>query len=286
MTTAIAPPRDLARLTDVQLLQSHYQDHDVATRDELVRRFMPFARKLAVRYLHSREPLDDLVQVANLGLLNAIQRFDPGQERSFTAYAAPTILGELKRHFRDKGWSVHVPRDLKERAVASSRHRERLSVEFGRSPTVDELADALRCTIEQTIEALDAADNYHLQSLDAPSGDDEEDRTPLLELLGDADNGFELAEHRQCLAANWKTLSDTERRILGLRLLHGLTQREISQRVGCSQMHVSRLLNKSIVRLDTGDGSAPPGSASSFRSARHFGGKVDGELDRSRSGAL
>src|ERR1700750_2636621 len=131
MTTAIAPVRDLARLTDAQLLQSHSKDHDLAVRDELVRRFMPFARKLAVRYLHSREPLDDLVQVANLGLLNAIQRFDPGQNRSFTAFAAPTILGELKRHFRDKGWSLHVPRDLKERALAASRHRERLSVEFG-----------------------------------------------------------------------------------------------------------------------------------------------------------
>lgn len=311
MTTAIAPVRDLARLTDAQLLQRHYQDHELAVRDELVRRFMPFARKLAVRYLHSREPLDDLVQVANLGLLNAIQRFDPGQNRSFTAFAAPTILGELKRHFRDKGWSLHVPRDLKERALAASRHRERLSVEFGRSPTVDEIADALRCTTKETIEALDAADNYHLQSLDAPSGDDEQDRMPLLELLGDPDDGFELAEHRQCLAANWRTLSDTQRQILGLRLLHDLTQREISQRVGCSQMHVSRLLNKSIVCLNTGDGSPAPASASSFRSARPappatsapraletvetasrggsnggLGGKVDKELDRSRSGAL
>ena len=268
MTAAITPARDLARLTDVQLLHSHYQDRDVVVRDELVRRFMPFARKLALRYLHSREPLDDLVQVASLGLLNAIDRFEPGRGRSFTAYAAPTILGELKRHFRDKGWTLHVPRDLKERALASSRHRERLSVELGRSPTVDELAAALRCTIEQTIEALDAADNYHPQSLDAPGGDDEEDRMPLLELLGDADDGFELAEDRQYLAASWRTLSDTERQILGLRLLHGLTQREISQCVGYSQMHVSRLLNKSILRLNTPDGSATPGSAFSFRSAR------------------
>ena len=235
-------------------------------RDELVRRFMPFARKLAARYLHSREPLDDLVQVANLGLLNAIDRFEPGRGRSFTAYAAPTILGELKRHFRDKSWSVHVPRELKERALASSRHRERLYVELGRCPTVDELADALRCTIAQTIEALDAADNYHPQSLDAPGGDDDEERMPLLEFLGDADDGFGLAEDRQSLAATWRTLSDTERQIVGLRLLHGLTQREISQRIGCSQMHVSRLLNKSILRLNTPDGSA---TAFSSRSARH-----------------
>jgi RNA polymerase sigma factor (sigma-70 family) len=181
MTAAIVPARDLARLTDVQLLKSYYQDHEVAVRDELVRRFMPFGRKLAVRYLHSREPLDDLVQVANLGLLNAIDRFEPGRGRSFTAYAAPTILGELKRHSRDKSWSVHVPRELKERALGSSRHRERLYVELGRCPTVDELADAPLCTIAQTIEALDAAENDHPQSLDAPGGDDGEDRMPLLE---------------------------------------------------------------------------------------------------------
>ena len=143
------------------------------------------------------------------------------------------------------------------------------SAELGRSPTVDELADALRCTIEQTIEALDAADNYHPQSLDAAGGDDDAERMPLLELLGDADDGFELAEDRQSLAASWRTLSDTERQILGLRLLHGLTQREISQRVGCSQMHVSRLLNKSILRLNTPDRSATPISAFAFRSASH-----------------
>jgi RNA polymerase sigma-B factor len=268
MTAAIVPARDLARFTDVQLLESYHRDHKVAARDELVRRFMPFARKLAMRYLHSREPLDDLVQVANLGLLNAIDRFEPGRGRSFTAYAAPTILGELKRHFRDKSWSVHVPRELKERALASSRYRERLYVELGRCPTVDELADALRCTIAQTIEALDAAENYHPQSLDAPGGDDDEEGMPLLELLGDFDDGFGLAEDSQSLATGWRTLSDTERHIVGLRLLHGLTQREISRRVGCSQMHVSRLLSRSIRRLNPPDGSATPALAVASRSAR------------------
>ena len=261
MTAATAPARDLARLTDEQLLQSHYHEHGAAAREELIRRFMPFARKLALRYLHSSEPMDDLVQVANLGLLNAIERFEPGRGKSFTAYAAPTILGELKRHFRDKGWSLHVPRDLKERALASSRHKERLSTELGRSPTVDELADALGCTIEETIEALDAADNYHPQSLDAPVGDEDDDRIPMLEMLGDEDHGFELAEDREVLAAGWRGLSDTERRVLGLRVLHGLTQREISQRIGYSQMHVSRLLNKSMLRLELPGGSATRASA-------------------------
>ena len=275
MTAAIALARDRARFTDAELLDRYSHDRDVAVRDELVRRFMPFARRIALRYLHSHEPLDDLVQVANLGLLNAIERFEPGPGRSFTAYAAPTILGELKRHFRDKGWSMHVPRDLKERALACSRHRERLSVELGRSPTVDELAYALGCTTEQTIEALDAGDNYQPQSLDAPSSDDGEDGAPLLELLGGADDGFELAEERQFIAASWGTLSETERRILGLRLLDGLTQREISRRVGCSQMQVSRLLNRSILRLNTPDGSSKA-AAFSCRSASHAAPAMSG----------
>ena len=127
MAATIMERRDLARLTDEQLLDAHSRDGDPAARDELVDRFMPFARKLAVRYIHSREPLDDLVQVASIGLLNAIDRFDPEQGKKFTTFAAPTILGEIKRYFRDKGWSVHVPRDLQERALAVSRHAERLS---------------------------------------------------------------------------------------------------------------------------------------------------------------
>jgi RNA polymerase sigma-B factor len=131
---------DYARIADEELLLVYRQERDPGARDELVRRFIPFARKLALRYVHSREPLDDLVQVACLGLLNALARFEPGTGKKFTSYAAPTIMGELKRHFRDKGWSVHVPRDLQERALAVSRQTEHLSAQIGRSPTVDELA--------------------------------------------------------------------------------------------------------------------------------------------------
>src|SRR3984885_6114169 len=110
--------REFARLPDDELLVAYYEDHDPSAREELVKRFLPFARKLALRYVHSREPLDDLVQVACVGLLNAIERFEPGRGKKFTSFAAPTIVGELKRHFRDKGWTVHVPRDLQERALA------------------------------------------------------------------------------------------------------------------------------------------------------------------------
>jgi RNA polymerase sigma-B factor len=243
--------RDLARLPDEDLLEVYRRDRDPAAREELVKRFLPFARKLALRYVHSREPLDDLVQVASVGLLNAIERFEPGRGKKFTSFAAPTIVGELKRHFRDKGWTVHVPRDLQERALAVSKATERLSALLSRSPTLDELASALECSIEQVMEAIDAAHNYHPASLDAPIANDGEDRCALAETLGHEDGGFELAEHRQALAASWATLSEVEREVLGLRLVHDLTQREISQRIGCSQMHVSRLLRRSMIRLDT-----------------------------------
>jgi RNA polymerase sigma-B factor len=241
---------DYARIPDEELLLIYHQRRDPKARDELVRRFIPFARKLALRYVHSREPLDDLVQVACLGLLNALTRFEPGMGKKFTSYAAPTIMGELKRHFRDKGWSVHVPRDLQERALAVSRQTERLSAQLGRSPTVDELSEVLECTVEQVIEALDAAHNYLPASLDAPIAHEDEDRCPLGDTLGGEDGGYELAEDRQALVAGWASLSDVERQVLGLRLVQELTQREISQRIGCSQMHVSRLLRRSMMRLD------------------------------------
>jgi RNA polymerase sigma-B factor len=248
VTTTI--PHDLARLADEELLDAYHIGRNPGAREELVKRFLPFARKLALRYVHSREPLDDLVQVACVGLLNAIERFEPGRGKKFTSFAAPTIVGELKRHFRDKGWAVHVPRDLQERALAVSRHTERLSARLGRSPTLEELSGVLACTVEQVMEAVDAAHNYHPASLDAPVAHDGEDRCALAETLGNEDDGFELAENRQLLAASWSTLSDVEREVLSLRLVHDMTQREISQRIGCSQMHVSRLLRRSMIRLD------------------------------------
>jgi RNA polymerase sigma-B factor len=250
MAATIMETRDLARLSDEELLDMHYREGDLAARDELVDRFMPFARKLAVRYMHSREPMDDLVQVASIGLLNAIERFDPTLGKKFTAFAAPTIVGELKRYFRDKGWAIHVPRDLQERVLAVSRHAERLSTEFGRSPTLDELAGALECTIEQTVEAIDAGENYQLTSLDAPAAVEDDEGSALADMLGIEDDGFELAEDRQALASSWAGLPELERQVLGLRLVHGLTQREISRRIGYSQMHVSRLLRRSMLSLD------------------------------------
>ena len=247
--TAIAA-RALVRQTDDELLKAYAQSGDVDVRDELVSRFMPFARKLALRYMHTREPLDDLVQVANLGLLNALNRFEPGPGRKFTSFAAPTIMGELKRHFRDKGWGIHVPRDAQERALAMIRHAERLTAESGRSPTIDELADSLEYTVEQAVEAIDVAHNYHLASLDAPMAQDDNARCAFGDTIGQTEAGFELAEERVAMAEQWGSLDEVEQRVLGLRLVHQLTQQEISQRIGCSQMHVSRLLRRSIARLN------------------------------------
>jgi RNA polymerase sigma-B factor len=197
----IMQTHDLARQTDEELLGTHHREGSLAARHELVGRFMPFARKLAVRYKHSREPMDDLMQVASIGLLNAIDRFDPEHGKKFTAFAAPTILGELKRHFRDKGWTIHVPRDLQERVLAASRHTERLSVELRRAPTPDEFAHAFDCTVKQAVEAIDAGENYQLASLDVPVPHDDEDGSALADMLGVEDNGFELAEDRQALVS-------------------------------------------------------------------------------------
>jgi RNA polymerase sigma-B factor len=203
-------------------------------RDELVEAHLGLAEYLARRFSNRGEPLDDLVQVASLGLIKAVDRFDPGREVEFSTYATHTIVGELKRHFRDKGWALHVPRDLQERALALSRATERLSHDLGRSPTISELANALGCGMEQVVEASEVAHSY---------------AASLVELLGRHDDGFELAERREVIAGVWRSLTDLERQVIALRFVDGLTQREIGQRIGYSQMHVSRLLRRSLNRL-------------------------------------
>jgi RNA polymerase sigma-B factor len=285
MTATTMETRDLARLTDEELLDANSRDGDPATRDELVKRFMPFARTLALRYMHSREPLDDLVQVACVGLLNAIDRFDPDQGKKFTTFAAPTILGEIKRYFRDKGWSIHVPRDVQERALALSRHAERLSVELRRSPTVVELAGALQCTVGQAVEAIDAGENYELTSLDAPVARDDEDHCALADMLGSEDDGFGVAEDRHALASSWAKLLPLERQVLGLRLGHGLTQREISRQIGCSQMHVSRLLRRSMRSLNDDEPQAEGSVTAACRAPRRTASGSASSFQGSGSGS-
>jgi RNA polymerase sigma-B factor len=240
-----------ARQREWQLLVRYHHKGDLAAREELVERFLPLARDLALRYTYTDEPFDDLLQVASLGLIKAIDRFEPGRGTKFTSYAAPTILGELKRHFRDKGWAVHVARDLQELTLKVSRQTEVLSKELGRSPKVREVAAALGCSVEDVLEAQEAAASYEAASLDAPTARDDDEAAPLVDMMGGEDSGYELVESRDALASTWKALPDVERQVLELRFTSDLTQREIGKRIGYSQMHVSRLLRRALDRLET-----------------------------------
>jgi RNA polymerase sigma-B factor len=222
---------------------------DPAARDALVDRFLPLARQLARRYQRGGEPLDDLTQVASLGLLKAIDRFDPTRETAFSSFAVPTILGELKRHFRDKGWAVRVPRDLQELAVKLEPVSEELLRELGRPPTLAEIAERTSVTEEQVLEAREASGAYRAVSLDRPRDDEEEGTDPLSEAVGIEDRGFDRAEDSATVERLMQVLSDREREVLRLRFAEDLTQAEIGERVGVSQMHVSRIIRQAIARL-------------------------------------
>ena len=234
---------------DRRLLVRYRSEGDPAAREQLVQRFLPLARQLARRYQRGGEQLDDLVQVASLGLLKAIDRFDPERETAFSSFAVPTILGELKRHFRDKGWSVRVPRDLQEMAVKVDRVAEDMSRELGRAPTPGEIAERTGATQEQVLEAREAAGAYRAVSLDRPRSDEEEDGDSYADVVGVEDPGFGLAEDSATVGRLMRVLSEREREVLRLRFEEDLTQSEIGQRVGVSQMHVSRLIRQSIARL-------------------------------------
>jgi RNA polymerase sigma-B factor len=248
--------RAAARLLERDLLVRYHECGDLAAREELVERFLPFARDLALRYTYTDEAFDDLLQVASLGLIKAIDRFDAGRGTKFTSYAAPTILGELKRHFRDKGWSLHVPRELQERTLAVGHATEHLSKELGRSPKVREVAEHLGCSVEEVLEAQEAAASYEAASLDAPVARDDGESAALVDTLGGEDNAYELVEDREAIARSWKELPDVERTVLELRFMHDLNQREIGERIGYSQMHVSRLLRRALSRLETAAAAA------------------------------
>jgi len=222
---------------------------DPEARAELIERFLPLARQLARRYQRGDEPLDDLIQVASLGLVKAIDRFDPSREVAFSSFAVPTILGEIKRHFRDRTWSVRVPRDLQELTLAVDRAVSRLSHDLHRPPTVVEIADAVESTEEQVLEALEASGAYRATSLSAPRGSDEDGSASLVDTLGTDDHGYELAEQRATLERLLQTVTPREREVLRLRFQQDLTQAEIGEQIGVSQMQVSRLIRQTIGRL-------------------------------------
>jgi RNA polymerase sigma-B factor len=241
------PESRAARTRADRVLLERAHRGEAAAREQLVERFLPLARQLARRYQRGGEPLDDLIQVASLGLLKAVDRFDPSRETAFSSFAVPTILGELKRHFRDKGWSVRVPRDLQELAVKLEPLNEQLTRELGRAPTTAEVAKRLGVTLEQVLEAREAAGAYRAVSLDRPRDEDDDGSESVA--YGIEDPGFGLAEDSATVQRLMRVLNEREREVLRLRFEEDLTQAEIGQRIGVSQMHVSRIIRQSISRL-------------------------------------
>lgn len=241
------PADDAERDELRKLFRQFAQTRDPALRDQLVTAHLGLAEYLARRFTNRGEALDDLVQVASLALLKAVDRFDPSRGLEFSTYATPTIVGELKRHFRDKGWALRVPRRVQELHLQLGTIVNQLSQDLGRSPTIPQIAHEARVSEEEVVEALEAGQAYRFTSLDAPaSGDDD---TTLGEHLGEADRSMGGAEDRAELSPLLASLSPRDQRILHMRFFEGLTQSEIAERVGISQMHVSRLLARSLSRL-------------------------------------
>jgi RNA polymerase sigma-B factor len=225
------------------------QGRDPMLRDQLVQRYLPLARQLARRYQRPEEPFDDLVQVASLGLVKAVDRFDASREVAFSSYAVPTILGEIKRHFRDRTWSVRVPRDLQEMALRVERAVADLTRDLHRSPSVPELAQHLQISEELALEALEASGAYRATSLDTPRGTDAEPGDTLADALGGEEGGYDRAEDRATIDTLMRTITPREREVLRLRFEEDLTQAEIGEIIGVSQMQVSRLIRQAVARL-------------------------------------
>jgi RNA polymerase sigma-B factor len=234
-----------------ELIWRYHRDGDLGAREALIRRFMPLARDLGRRYIYTGEPLDDLIQVAYLGLLKAIDRFELERGARFTSFAVPTILGELKRHLRDRGWAVHLPRGLQESVLALNRAAERVTKKLGRSPSTREIAAELGWSTESVLEALEAASAYEAASLDAPVDQVNGGFTDsVIDTIGAEDDGFELVASRDIIASTLRRLPEAERQAIRLRFVAGLTQREIGARLGVSQMQVSRLLRRALERVE------------------------------------
>jgi RNA polymerase sigma-B factor len=238
------------RHDEERLFERYHRTGDPLAREELIRRCLPLARSLAGRYARAGESIEDLVQVANIGLIKAVDRFDPTRGIAFSSFAVPSILGELKRHFRDHGWAARVPRPLQERVLKVNNAAERLASRLGRAPKPREVAAEAGMSVEDVLEALEAGTAFDSMSLDAPlSRGDEEPGATYADSVGAIDDRLELVEYRSVVAATIRALPQREREVLVLRFAEDMTQSEIAVRVGISQMHVSRLIRRSIERL-------------------------------------
>jgi RNA polymerase sigma-B factor len=257
------PPPLLDPQEERRLFELLRRDGDQAARRRLIEAFLPLAERLARRYSHTPEPMEDLVQVASVGLVSAVERFDPERGSPFSSFAVPTILGELKRHFRDRSWSVHVPRPVQERALKAERAVRDLTGRYGRSPTVPELAVYLDLSVEEVVEALGAASAHDSASLDAPRSDDPDAGTHL-DALGVEEGHYEVVEYGASISAALANLPERDRRALHLRFVEDMTQSQIAERLGTSQMQVSRILRGAlaVLRVAAGEpenaGAEPP----------------------------
>jgi RNA polymerase sigma-B factor len=239
----------MPRINDKILLRRYHEEGDLAAREQLIEQYMSLVRSLARRYSYRGEQFEDLVQIGAIGLIKAIDRFDLERGVELTTYATPNIIGEIKRHFRDKGWAVRVPRGLQELSVQLSRLMDQLTVQLSRSPTIAELAKASGSTEEQVLEALESGRAYSSLSLSSGGGADGEDDLDPLESIGTEEPQYAVSEDRAVLAPGFRALDDRERKILQLRFFEGLTQSQIAAHVGISQMHVSRLIRRSLEKI-------------------------------------
>jgi RNA polymerase sigma-B factor len=258
-----APARNRA---DNDLFQRSHRG-ERAAREALVERYLPLAGKLAARYRHGAEPLDDLRQVAAMGLLKSIDRYDPSRGTAFSTFAVPTILGELRRHFRDAGWAIRPPRDLQDLALKLDRTVDDLHGRLGRPPTVAEIADRLDTSSEHVLEARHAAAVHHLQSLEIPVSIRDNRRATLADVIGEDDAGLDAVEADSAAQDLLDRLGHRYREVLRLRFIEDLTQSEIGDRLGISQMQVSRLLREALERLHERAGIDDPHSQGAHRAA-------------------
>jgi RNA polymerase sigma-B factor len=258
VTVGVRVSQDRRNREECALFERLAADGDARDRDVLIERFLPLARSLALRYRRSGEPLDDLLQVASMGLIKAIDRFDVDRKIRFSSYAVPTILGEIKRYFRDRTWVVHVPRALQELVIRVERSADTLVEDLHRQPSVAEISAAVGASEEDVLEALQASGAYRALSFDEPHGGDEDTAT-LGDLIGVDEHGFDRAENRATLAVLLATATSRDRKVLRMRFEQDMTQSQIGAVLGVSQMQVSRIIRQALARIRLATGPVSGG---------------------------
>lgn len=232
-----------------ELFRRFKEEGDMDAREKLVMSHLNLVRFIANKFKNRGEPIDDLVQVGYLGLLKAIDRFDPSRGLEFTTFATPTIMGEIKRHFRDKGWSVRVPRRLQELSAKVNQATDTLTSQLQRSPTIAEIADYLDATVDEVLEAMESSSAYSSVSLEAPSGADDDDTPSVIDRYATEDSDLAFTDDRIIIEEALASFSPRERDVIEMRFLKGMTQIEIAEKLGISQVQVSRLLRRTLKKI-------------------------------------